>query len=389
MENKVITREFLLKEVLEQKDKKNYVLELPTGFGKTKIALSLASEILSSLPKGIPHKILIVSPRLSIIESWKEEIKKWDFDIPVEFTTYKSVVKVKKFPTMVIWEEAHHISERVSDWFREHTPLYNIFLSATLPRDWNQRIWLPPQNTYYKKVTALEVTPTVLPDPKVILYPLTLDNEEVIANYVYKGYFNDTVKCPYDQRAEFLRNPKYKGKAISVECTAKQYIELISQEISYLKSVPTTKNTKRMLILSGKLLKFLAHLKGDFPKIIRGRKITFCGSIEQAEAVSRNPVSSRTKDSMITLEKFNKGEINHISCCNMLDEGVNLNECKTGIFLMINSSVRLSVQRIGRILRHEFPCLVFPYFKGTREEEILKTIILPMFNSNNVITHDT
>lgn len=42
---------------------------------------------------------------------------------------------------------------------------------------------------------------------------------------------------------------------------------------------------------------------------------------------------------------------------------------------MINSSDRLNVQRVGRILRHKSPVLVFPYFKQTREEEIMKDIL--------------
>ena len=41
---------------------------------------------------------------------------------------------------------------------------------------------------------------------------------------------------------------------------------------------------------------------------------------------------------------------------------------------MINSSDRLNIQRVGRILRHKFPVLIFPYFVNTREEEIVKDV---------------
>lgn len=42
---------------------------------------------------------------------------------------------------------------------------------------------------------------------------------------------------------------------------------------------------------------------------------------------------------------------------------------------MINSSQRMSLQRIGRILRHKSPVLIFPYWKNTREEEIIEELI--------------
>ena len=41
---------------------------------------------------------------------------------------------------------------------------------------------------------------------------------------------------------------------------------------------------------------------------------------------------------------------------------------------MINSSDRLNVQRVGRILRHKTPVLIFPYYVDTREEEIIKDV---------------
>ena len=38
---------------------------------------------------------------------------------------------------------------------------------------------------------------------------------------------------------------------------------------------------------------------------------------------------------------------------------------------MINSSDKLIIQRTGRLLRHPKPCIIIPYWKNTREEEIV------------------
>ena len=56
----------------------------------------------------------------------------------------------------------------------------------------------------------------------------------------------------------------------------------------------------------------------------------------------------------------------------MLDEGVNLVNCRVGIYATLNSSDRMITQKLGRLLRHEEPIIIIPYYKYTRDEEIVK-----------------
>jgi superfamily II DNA or RNA helicase len=56
----------------------------------------------------------------------------------------------------------------------------------------------------------------------------------------------------------------------------------------------------------------------------------------------------------------------------MLDEGINLANCRVGIYANLNSSDRIIVQRLGRLLRHPEPIIVIPYYRNTRDEEIVK-----------------
>jgi superfamily II DNA or RNA helicase len=56
----------------------------------------------------------------------------------------------------------------------------------------------------------------------------------------------------------------------------------------------------------------------------------------------------------------------------MLDEGVNLRDCQYGIFAMLNSSERMIIQKLGRLLRHKEPVVIIPYYVGTRDEELVK-----------------
>lgn len=54
---------------------------------------------------------------------------------------------------------------------------------------------------------------------------------------------------------------------------------------------------------------------------------------------------------------------------------VNLTNCRVGIFCNLNSSEIITKQRIGRILRHESPIVIIPYFVDTREQELVAKII--------------
>lgn len=51
---------------------------------------------------------------------------------------------------------------------------------------------------------------------------------------------------------------------------------------------------------------------------------------------------------------------------------VNLTNCKYGIFANINASETIQIQRIGRSLRHKSPIIIIPFFRNTREEEIVR-----------------
>ena len=102
------------------------------------------------------------------------------------------------------------------------------------------------------------------------------------------------------------------------------------------------------------------------------RTLTFCNSIEQTEELGKYCINSKNKNSDEVLSKFNSGKINHITACAMLDEGVNLSNCRIGVYANLNSSVRMIKQRLGRLLRHKDPIIVIPYFTNTRDEEIVK-----------------
>lgn len=83
------------------------------------------------------------------------------------------------------------------------------------------------------------------------------------------------------------------------------------------------------------------------------------------------------------------------TCNESYSSKVNLTNCRIGIFANINSSERLQIQRIGRVLRHAEPMIIIPYYKGSREEEIVNTMLtnynpelITTINSINELSQD-
>lgn len=59
----------------------------------------------------------------------------------------------------------------------------------------------------------------------------------------------------------------------------------------------------------------------------------------------------------------------------MLNEGMNLSNCRIGIYANLNSSETIIKQRLGRILRHKKPVIVIPFYRYTREEILVDKML--------------
>ena len=362
-----------LNELIKGSIHKNILAELPTGYGKTKMALDWLNS------QRYKKKVLIVIPRLVLIDSWKAEFVKWKYEKllnNVTFTTYKSFYKHAGEWDVIIFDEAHHLSDKCLDDYLSFTYRKAILLSATVKRD--KRIQL---REYFKSLNTIKVAPRqaieeeVLPDPKVFLIPLVLD-------YVNKNHVitrNPKAKASaiidYKERYKYIKRKDIK---LSIKCTAREYYNDMSTAIVKLKNKIYIERIRTMYLHKcGERLKWLANQKTQIVKDIlkqigRERSLTFCCNIEQTEQLGKYCINSKNKEAMQCLDNFNEGKINHITACNMLDEGVNLVNCRVGIFANINSSERMQRQRLGRILRHKSPIIIVPYYTNTREAEIVE-----------------
>jgi superfamily II DNA or RNA helicase len=387
-----MTREQIRNDILNLKSK--YILaELPTSVGKTRVALEFMND------KKATENILIVIPRLILIDNWKKEFIKWGYEpylSQVTFTTYISLPKYTKSKVydLVIFDECHHLSERAREAAEELVSNYTLLLSATVNRTLKKEFkMLFPQLECYKISMREAIDEDILPDPEVFLIPLELSNN-ITETMVINPKAKKTMKASFSYRfmARKDKNTKY-----IIECTQKEYYSDLSAMVDFYKRNYLHTNNQaiyfrwqqkakeRLMWLSGSknnvVLQLLEKLKDK-------RTLTFCNGIEQTEILGKYCINSKNTESDSILEDFNNEKINHITACNILNEGANLTNCQVGIFVSINSSDTMRIQKLGRILRHKEPKIFIIYYKDTREEELVQEM-LENYNSELVTIVET
>lgn len=372
-----MTREEITQEILNIQSK-NYLLELPTGFGKTKISIEKAKSY-------NPKSILIVVNRIVHKDVWKEEFSKWwnNCNADITITTYSSLHKYIGSYDVCIIDEAHHLSERCREILSNYNVEHYILLSATVNSKLKYIF-----NTFfhpiyfYSKTLRNAIDDDILPDPKIFLLPLYLNNnfptETIIKNPKAKGQM---IESSWANRWTYIRQKK---NPVKIYCTEAQYNQDSTGLIEFWKTRLMRTNSQiaknKWLHLCNERLNWLSEKK--IPYIIKilnrlnsKRTLTFCSNIKQTEIYGKYCINSKNKDSSKYLEMFNSGKINHITACNILNEGMNLYNCQVGIYSNLNSSEAIIKQRLGRLLRHKNPVIIIPYFKGTREEELVKKMM--------------
>lgn len=360
----------------------NYILaELPTSVGKSKIALDFMNS------KTIKGNILIVIPRLVLIQNWKEEFIKWGYDSylsQVIFTTYISLYKhTEKNYDLVIFDECHHLSQRAQESVEDLKTTYALLLSATVTKSFKKEILLLfPKIKIYKISMREAIEDNILPDPKVFLVPLTLNNtinsETLIINPKAKL---DGGIISFSQRFNARKDKKHR---YIINCTQEQYYQDLSALTDFYKRNYFHTNNQAIYFRwqqkAKERLVWLSESKNAVAKTLlhkleNKRTLTFCNSISQTKELGKYCINSENSESLVYLELFNTKKINHITACNILNEGCNLTDCQVGVFVSINSSDIMTKQKNGRILRHKNPIIFILYYKNTREEEIVNTMM--------------
>lgn len=379
-----MTREQITNDCLAAIDSSKCLLTLlSTGVGKTKITIDCINKICDKVfsIENDRTNVLIVVDKKVHIQNWKDEFEKWGGikTDNVEFCCYASLHKYTgSYWDIVVLDECHHVGSEVRLKSLETINIaYNLIgLSATVSKElktWFKRKY---KTTIVSCTTQDAIKSNILPDPTIYLMPLTLDctyNTEL-----YEINKKDK-SIPIYGNYKDLWVLKRSKKHAFIKCTQKQYLNELDGLVNFYKRKASGGSTimkNLWLKACSDRLTYLANAKNKqiqaiLTKLKNYRTITFCTNIDQSKKLGKNCIHSKNKTAQETLNSFNTNKIKHITACHMLNEGVNLTNCKYGIFANINASETIQIQRVGRALRHKDPILIIPFFRNTREEEIV------------------
>lgn len=360
---------------------KSLLMELATGTGKTRMSILLVNHLCDTVYKGKKTKMLLLVAKTVHKQTWRDEFRKWG-GIKVDDVVIECYESLKKHTEetfdFIVLDEVHHIKSDIRlDLLACVNFTYMLGLSATIPRNLKRYF----QYKYHSQIVSCDIVEAIeddiLPEPEILLFPLELDNKwytetiEINARTpgpVHKGSYEDLWKFK-----------KAKVHAI-VTCTQRQKLRDLDSLITWEKNKVTSGNRameQTWLYHCGKRLEFLSNCKVKTVQEIlkhldKFRTITFCKTIHQSEVLGKNCIHSQNRLSTEIYDMFNAKRIDHITAVNILNENANLVDCKYAIFANLTSSEVMQVQRCGRAMRHKHPVIIVPYYKGTREQEIVE-----------------
>lgn len=360
------------------------ILQLSTGVGKSKIAIDCVNKLYKD---NLSINILV--PTKAMFKNWEDELTKWNCKVDsnnICIKCYNSITKINVNADVTILDEGHHLSESrretLIDILSANPKMKLIVLSATL--DMDLLYFYKSLGTYnVVKCSIVDaIDGDVLPTPLIYKIPMELNNTIPNNEFIENPRGNNSITCLYKERRAYKR--RFPSRKLIIKCTEREYYNHMSDKIEWYKHkfmITRTEIMKNKWLREAKLrLEWLAERKNPIIKVLsttlqEQRYIIFCANIKQSEELCENSITSKSKNSLKLLDDFNNNKINHIATCNMLNEGLNLSNCKVGIFANLNGSDRIGVQRTGRILRHKKPILIIPYYKETRDAEIVKKLL--------------
>jgi superfamily II DNA or RNA helicase len=301
-------------------------LGISMGVGKTLIGLNYIAYLQGKNMGKL--RVLVVAPKLSIFDSWRNDAEKFKIDIEnIEFTTYLSLNKYnpQEFD-IVILDECHSLLDSHLNFLGHYTGRV-LGLTGTPPRYADSEKgrmvsqFCPINFTY---ITDDAVEDDILNDYRIIVHKMSLSTANNIhVNLKDKEFYTSEVK-----------NYNYWSQRVYDANGQKQ------RQISSVMRMRSLMDFKTKEVYAKRLL-----------EDIEDKCIVFCNTQEQADRICEFSYHSNNPDSEGNLDLFGNDHITKLSCVMQLNEGVNIPNLRAGIIMHAYGNERKSNQRIGRLLR--------------------------------------
>lgn len=343
------------KEALERwnKNNKKGCIILPTGAGKTIIALKAIIQTNSST--------LVIVPTINLMEQWLDSIKKilkdhsligmlgggYEDIKMITITTYDSAYLKSSFLgnkfELLIFDEVHHLaSEKYCLIGENFISPYRLGLTATIEREDERHVIL------YKLIGDIIY--------KKDFYELAEKN--YLANFAIK---KRTINMLPEEIIEYNNKINQYKKLLK---SSNIFYPIRLEKLIILSANNTT--LRNALLLRNEALEIAFNSKAkilELEKILkdtnleRKKILIFTVHTKLAYTISNRflipVITHRTKNEERTevLEGFRKGQYKIIVTTKVLDEGTDISDVNMGIILSGSGSKREFVQRLGRLLR--------------------------------------
>lgn len=322
-------------------------LILPTGFGKTRIALTISQLLVKRNPD---FKILVVVPTDNLKNQWLKQLIEWKLLKNVTVEIINTAIKKVQHFDLLICDEAHrYASDSFSRLFDVIYYKMILCLTGTLERLDGKEELIKTHAPVCDAVTRDEAIENEwLADFKNYLVMIEVDLKE------YKQWDQIFNQCFSILNFDFNLGMKLMKDAIFRRKYAKQtkmdYNILTGVVMKWMKAM---RKRKEFVLSHPKKIEIAK-------KILNARKdkksITFCNTIKDAESIKMGYVlhsKQKKKENEAILEKFAKDSCGVINSSKALNTGTDIPGLSVGIMLANTSSKITKQQSIGRCIRKE------------------------------------
>lgn len=349
----MITKDSIQEKVLALlEDKSRAGIALSGGTGKTLIGLK------HMMTKQFGQcKFLVVAPKKSIFQSWKDDAKKFNLDYllkNITFSTYLSLNKHSHDYDGIYLDECHSTKLSHNAWLNKFKG-FIIGLTGTPPTDIkSERGFMVDKYCpiIYSYNTDEAVDHSILNDYRIIVHLVELDKEKNIKVVKPNATWNTSELAVYNYWTGRVDNSQGKMKQIAAIQRMKAMQGFLSKEFK---------------------AKNLLNDIGQFNKCL-----CFASTQEQSARICTITYHSKNKFSESNLESFKTGKLLKLCAVEQLSEGINIPNLKYGIIMHSYGNERKASQKIFRFLRlnpDDCSTIHILCYKDTIDEQWVKSAL--------------
>ncbi len=338
-------------------DKRGCIV-MPTGSGKTYVAISAINEISKAT--------LVVVPTLDLLDQWIEKLKIFGEENigefsgrkkelkPITVTTYDSAyINIEKLGNkfeMLVFDEVHHLpSESYSLIAEMSAAPFRMGLTAT-----------------YERPDGLHVKLNELVGGKVFEVCLNDLLGKHLANYTIKRIYLPLSKKESEKYKKNMNIVKNYLKSRNLKIRSMEDFQKIVMATGIDKEAyKTLKAWEEARKIAYNSLTKLKKLKEILEKHRNDKIIIFTKYNDLVYTVSKlfliPAITYKTSkvERKLILDYFRMGKFRAIVSSQVLDEGIDVPDANVAVILSGSSSTREYIQRLGRILRPKDKAILY------------------------------